>query len=223
MAETVMPKRCGRRRGRWRRCGAGGDQQSQVREAFEHLGREPGAFAHRDEHVEARQGRDDRVAPGEGLGEDGDLAGQAGPVGQFRGDALVVVEDRDAGVVGHPDTSHETAACGKPARRWRRVRRSWDSGTIRPEARSTEGASAPWRPRFSHRDMPRPREGRSDEHRHPDPPRRRHGHEPRPHPRARPRRWRRRRRGLRRSVRHAAATCASSRRSSSSRLPPAAA
>ena len=50
-------------------------------------------------------------SPGKGC-EDGDLAGQAGPVGEFHGDALVVVQDRDAGVVGHPDTSHEVAVSG---------------------------------------------------------------------------------------------------------------
>jgi pimeloyl-ACP methyl ester carboxylesterase len=78
---------------------------------LQHLGREAGALTHRDEQVEACQGRDDCIGPGEGLGEDGDLAGQTGPDGEFGGDALVVVQDRDAEIVGHPDKIGQPMAC----------------------------------------------------------------------------------------------------------------
>lgn len=48
---------------------------------FEDLGGNAGAFAHRDEHIEACLGR---IGPGEELGEDGDFAGQRGAVSELR-------------------------------------------------------------------------------------------------------------------------------------------
>ena len=115
MAETVTPRRRAASRSMAALAGPVVTRSPQAGGASEYVVPEPGAFAHRDEHVEAGEGRDDLLGPGEGLGEDGDLAGQTGPVGELCGDTLVVVQDRDAEIVGHPDSSYEEAASGKPA------------------------------------------------------------------------------------------------------------
>ena len=82
--------------------GAGGDQQLQVGEGFDHLAREGGALPHADHDGKSLQGLDDGVRPAERRIEDldFDVFGDCRPVGHFHRNVLVVVQN------GGPNHAH---------------------------------------------------------------------------------------------------------------------
>jgi hypothetical protein len=74
---------------------AGADQELQLGQPIENLGRELGAFAHCDDHRERGEPADHLLAAGEGLGEHLNVGGQGITVGAGHGHVLVVVQNRD--------------------------------------------------------------------------------------------------------------------------------
>jgi hypothetical protein len=84
----------------------GADQQPQPGEPFRDLTREPGALAHRDDHVERCQPLDERVGAGHVVVEDRDVGGiaQLAPRPELAGRVLVIIEHpHQQGRRGHAD------------------------------------------------------------------------------------------------------------------------
>jgi hypothetical protein len=73
----------------------GAHEQFELRQPRQHLGREPGALTHRDNHLESRQQPHHLVGIGEGPGEHLDLRAERIPIGEAECHVLVVVQDRD--------------------------------------------------------------------------------------------------------------------------------
>src|SRR5262245_14939868 len=77
---------------------AGGDEQLQIRQLLDHRAGKPRALAHGADDVEALQRLDDVVLAAQMLLEhlDVEVGGDFRPIGDFKRDVLVVVEDRAA-------------------------------------------------------------------------------------------------------------------------------